>query len=382
MALAVLVNRAGTMVLPFLVLYLTRQLGFDAGRAGLVVSLFGLVALATSPVAGRLCDRFSHQNVMRGSLLCTGAVLFAFPLARSWPAVLVATAAFSAANEGFRPASLAVLADLVPAEKLKAAYALNRLAVNLGMSIGPAVGGFLVATSFRSLFWLDGATSILAAIILMTFTLGKPAPTREAGARSRVAPARAGTPAYRDRRLLYFLVSMLPVGIVFFQHVGSMPLYLVRDLHFRESVFGLLITVNTVLIVFLEVEINASTAHWPHRRPLALGAILTAVGFGAMGFARGIGTVALAVVVWTFGEMTLLPAMSAYVAAVAPPERRGEYMGMFTMTFGAAFTIGPWLGTELLERAGPRPLWAVMFVLGALSAVLMGRVTEAPRGPS
>ncbi len=377
-AAAVLVNRTGTMVLPFLVLYLTRELRFAPGRAGLAVSLYGLVALVASPIAGRLCDRFSHLAVMRASLFATGLILLAFPLARGWAGVVFATAALAAANEGFRPASLAILADLVPAEKHRAVFALNRLAINLGMSVGPALGGILVTHSFHSLFLVDGATSILAGMVLFSVApVENPRRGKSPGTERADAVIRS-VPAHRNARLLLFLVSVLPVGIVFFQHGAAMPLYLVRDLHFRESVFGLLFTLNTLLIVLLEVELNASTSRWPHRRTLALGALLTASGFGGLAVADEIWGVALTVVVWTFGEMILLPGIAAYVAAASPPDRRGEYMGMYTMTFGAAFAIGPWLGTELLERAGPRVLWTTMLALGALSAAMMWRTARSP----
>jgi MFS family permease len=138
-------------------------------------------------------------------------------------------------------------------------------------------------------------------------------------------------------------------------------------------------TVNTLLIVFLEVQINTSTAHWPHGRCLALGASLTAAGFGALAFARGPWSVMATVVVWTFGEMILLPGMSAYAADIAPADRRGEYMGLYSMAFGAAFTVAPWLGTELLDRLGANVLWGAMFALAMVSAAAMSRLPSPPR---
>src|SRR5262249_27409495 len=144
----------------------------------------------------------------------------------------------------------------------------------------------------------------------------------------------------RDRAFVAFLVALVPVAIVFFQHESSMSVYLVRDLGFAVWVFGLLHTVNTLMIVFLEVPLNLAMAHWPHRRSLVLGSALVAAGFGALAFARTLPAVILTIVVWTFGEMVLLPGMAAWVADVAPPASRGAYMGLYTMAFNLAIVLG------------------------------------------
>ena len=158
-----------------------------------------------------------------------------------------------------------------------------------------------------------------------------------------------------------------------------MALFLVRDLGIAVWVFGLLHTVNTLLIVFLEVPLNLATAHWPHRRTLVLGSLLVAAGFGALAFARSLPAVVATVVVWTFGEMMLLPGMASWVADVAPSGSRGAYMGLYTMAFSLAFVVGQPLGTVLLDKAGGRALWLVMLALGLVSAFLFSRVLEPGR---
>lgn len=161
-----------------------------------------------------------------------------------------------------------------------------------------------------------------------------------------------------------------------------MPLFLVGDLHMNESSYGLLFTLNTVLIILLEVPLNLSMAHWSHRRALALGAFLVGAGFGAMALCSGPLGAAFTVVIWTFGEMILLPGSNVYAAEIAPVGQRGSYMGLYTMSFSAAFTIGPGLGAALLERSGAGILWGAAFVLGCLSTVLLGRVhARAPAAP-
>jgi predicted MFS family arabinose efflux permease len=369
----VLVNRAGSMVLPFLVLYLTKSMGFSAGKAAFVLLVYGLGAIVVGPLAGLLSDRVGPARLMRASLFLSGAMLLAYPYARSYAAVLVVTAALAAVTESFRPASMALIGGTVPPAQRKAAFALYRLAINLGMSVGPALGGFLAAVSFRYLFIADGATSLAAGVVLAASGLAAASPRRAPGE----APAPFSWPrAHLDARFLFFLAALSPVMFVFFQHISAMSLWIVRDHHLSESTFGLLFSINTLLIVLIEVPLNAVTAHWPHRRTLVLGALLSGAGFGAMAFASGVWTFAATVVVWTFGEMFTFPTAAAYVAEVSPPERRGEYSGLFAMSSSLSFAVGPWAGTLVLDRFGGKVLWGVTFLLGLLAAAMLMRLRE------
>lgn len=376
---ATLVNRSGSMVLPFLVLYLTRDRGLSAATAGLVIALYGAGGLIAAPVAGRLCDRFGPIRIMRASLLLSGSVLLLFPLARSFPAVLAAVLALALTSESFRPANMAIIGDLVTPAQRKTSFAVNRLAINLGMSVGPALGGILATISFFWLFLVDGITSLAAGMILLFSSLPRRRYSEDVRILEEMRSTRSLRPrtAFHDRRLLYFLIAgVFPVAIVFFQHISSMPLYLVRDLHLSAAAYGALFSVNTLLIVLLEVPLNTSTAHWPHRRTLVFGAALCGLGFGALVFAWDFLTVAVTVVIWTFGEMFFFPGMAAYLTDISPGLRRGEYMGLSQMVMGLAFMVGPWAGTALLERLGGRAVWGTMFILGATAAALLARMPE------
>jgi len=360
------------MAIPFLVLYLTKDLGFTAELAGLILSLYGAASLVVSPFLGRLADSVGHVRMMKASLLSSGLVMLAYPFAHSVGEVAAVTVALAVTAEAFRPASLSVLTDLAPPELRKAAFAVNRLAINLGMSIGPAVGGYLAEISFPSIFRVDGSTSLLAfAVLAMTsFKVAEHAMTPSPDG----APVARSRPAYKDMQLLGFLAACVPLAAVFFQHEGALPLDVVRDLGLPASFFGWMFTINTVLIVLFEVRLNLGTSHWPHRRSLFLGGLFIAAGFGAMAFSRTGLAIAGTVVIWTIGEMILLPSMSNFVAELAPPDRRGEYMGLYSMSWGLAFAIGPWLGTFTLERFGRVTLWGGTFVVAALASIAMGRM--------
>lgn len=383
-----LVNRMGTMVLPFLLLYLTESLGFEAGRAALILTCYGFGSIVAAPLAGRLADRVGSLAIMRASLVLTAGVLFVFPRFSSYALVLACAVAFAVVSEAYRPASMALVTELVPTHHRKAAYSVSRLAINLGMSVGPALGGFIAERSFHGLFWVDGGTSLAAAAILFLVPLGAPSTgPLPAGPRAAAPSAKTSPPPWANPRFLLFLVGCVALSAAFFQHMGAMPLYLVRDLGFTKAFYGALFTLNTVLIVIFEVRLNFLTSHWSHRRSLWLGAVLVGAGFGALAFARGAWPVAGTVVVWTVGEMILLPSMSNFVADLAPPERRGEYMGFYTMAWGTAFSFGPALGAVVLDRWGPAACWLGTFAACLVGAAMMSRPEDdlpgrAPAGPA
>lgn len=371
-----LINRAGMMVLPFLVLYLTRELGFSLARAGSMLAVYGASAIVFGPIGGRLSDRIGALPVMRVSLISAGTVLLLFPLAKSFAAVAAMTVLWAGCGELFRPASLAAITHVAAPEQRRQAFALNRLAINLGMSIGPALGGFLATVSFRAMFVVDAVTTLIAGAVL-ALTPWRAFSGVNSEAANRDGDVIGPATVFHDTRFLVFLAGVITVGIVFFQHESALPLYLVQYLHLSPAFYGMLFTINTLLIVALEVPINTATLRWSNTRLLVLGCMLFAAGFGALGLIASAAGLIATVVVWTFGEMLLFPAMSAHMAEIAPENRRGAYMGAYTMSLSIALTLGPWMGTQLLAVIGPVRVWFVMFALGALAALLM--VFSVPR---
>lgn len=373
LCLATFVNRTGTMALPFLALYLTESLEFSSARAGIVLTLWGLVALLMGPIAGKLSDRWGALFMLEAMMATFGVVLLLFPFAQSWTAILFMTVLFALTNAGFGPPSLAMISSLSTPEQRKSAFALARLAINLGMSVGPAVGGLLAQVSFPVLFMVDGATALVATAILVFTPFHRKVKAHEASNRVVVGERKWMLHTlFSDTNLQVFILGIIPVIIVFWQHQSTMPLYLVRDLHFSTSAYGSLFTLSTLLVVALEVPLNAITSHWPHRRAFVVGCVLMTLGFGALAVARTYLAVALTVVIWTFGEMILFPAMSAYVAEIAPEGRSGEYMGFYSMGFNFALMAAPGLGTFALERFGPTLLWLSMLGIGSVSVLIFG----------
>ena len=370
-------NRVGTMFVPFLVLYATSALGVSASQAGLLLTVYGVGAIVAAPIGGRLCDRYGPVRVMWLSLVASGALLLCMPLATTFESTVALIAVLALVGEVVRPATMSAIGSFAPPHQRRAAFALSRLAVNLGMAVGPALGGFLAAGSFHILCFVDGATSLAAALLLALLWPGEP--TRLAG-----EPAHVRRGAWRTPGFALFLLGVLASAIVFFQHEATLPLFMTRDLSLSSATFGLMFTLNTGLIVLVEVPINLAMARWPHRRALSLGAVLIALGFGGAAFVTpswGDGAVygiAATVVVWTFGEMILLPGMTAYVTDLAPPGRTGEYLGLYSMAWGIAFATGPAVGTWLYDVAGARTLWLAVLGLGLAAALFFGRFVREP----
>ncbi len=363
-----LVNRLGTFVLVFLVLWLTR-IGWSAGMAGLAVSVYGLGGLAASLAGGWLADRFGRRRTIALSMFSSAAVVFSLPHARGFAAILALAGLAGFTSDLYRPAASGLLSDLIPAGRRVPGFAIYRLAINLGHAVGPAIGGFVAERSFVWVFTADAVTSVAAGIVALVFL--------PEGRRSRREEDPSG--GFRgailsDRSFLLFLVATTLVTLIAFQSTASFPLQM-RASGLTSAHYGLMMSLNGLLVVLFELPLVGITRRLRPRRVMAVGIALTGLGFGLVAWAGSFAFFALTVVVWTAGEIIFTPVASAYVGDVAPESLRGRYYGALMLTHSLGITLGPGLGTAIYALS-PEGLWAGCAALGLVGALL---VLASPR---
>jgi len=357
------INRFGSFVIPFLVLHLTRE-GITPQRAGLALAFYGFGHLLASLIGGHLADHFGRRNTIALSMFCGALAMLLLSQAREFGHIAMLTGLLGLASEMYRPACSALIADLVPAGERVTAFAVYRLAVNAGFAFGPATAGFLADQSFLWLFLGDAVTSALFGLIaLLWLPNGLRADARQGDWRKDL------TTVLRDRRFLLFLGAVTPITFVFFQMTSSLPLH-VRASGLSTKAYGLLISLNGLIIVLTELPITTFTRRLPARPVMAAGYLLLGFGYALTGFAHQFWTLAGTVVIWTLGEMLSAPVSSAYIADLAPERLRGRYLGMLSFTWSVGLMAGPALGGALYAHH-PAQLWITCGALGVLAALMV-----------
>jgi MFS family permease len=357
------VNRFGSFVIVFLVLYLREQ-GFTTPQAGLAVSAYGLGSLAASLVGGQLADRLGRRNSIALSMFASAAAMLALSQARSLPAILALAVLAGLAAEAYRPASAALLTDLTTAGDRVTAFAMYRLAINLGFTVGPAAAGLLAEYSFTWLFVGDAVTSIVYGIVaLVAF------PEGQRVSRHEERRGEGLQTIVHDRGFLVFLAASTAGALVYMQSSATFPLA-VQDAGLSLAFYGALVSFNGIVIVLVELPLTTVTRRFPARPVIALGFLLVGIGFALTGVADSAVALAASVAVWTLGEIVNAPVASAYVADLSPERLRGRYQGAWSFTWGLGLVIGPSLGTALYAWR-PEALWLGCLVLGVVAAGLM-----------
>lgn len=356
------INRFGTFVMPFLAIYMTRE-GFTPTQAGLAVSCYGGGHIFASMIGGHLADRIGRRHTIALSMFSSAAAMMALSQARTLPLILIFAFVVGLVGEFYRPAAAALLGDLVQPHQRIAAFGMYRFAINLGFAVGPATAGFLANRSFFYIFAGDAVTSFLYGIVAM---LALPHGLRSSGKDEK--PAEGLRVALRDRTFVFFLAATVCLTWVEFQVHSTFPLHIAK-LGYTPSTYGLLISINGVMIVLFELLLTAWTQRFPPQPLIALGYGLTGIGFAMTGIADNLYFLAFTVMIWTLGEMTWAPATGAFVTGLAPERYRGRYMGLWHSTWSAGMLLGPLLGTLIYEKS-PNALWVTCLVVGTIAAGL------------
>jgi predicted MFS family arabinose efflux permease len=373
-----LLNRCGTMVMPFLALYLTRELGRSRADAGLALALWGVGGMVGSAIGGWAADRFGQLRVQALALWAGGAGFVLLGQLRSFAAVAAGIFVVAVVSDSVRPPMLAAVAAAAPPHLRTRALALLRLASNLGFAVGPAVGGFLALTSYGWLFVIDGATSWAAAGLLVAGLRGERRQERAA----RRSEGRGGGPSpLRDVPFLGLTLLFLLLVTVLYQVFTTAPLYYRQVLGFHEDRIGLLFALSTAVIVLAEMVLVRFAERFDAGRVAALGSFLLCAGFALLPFGSRFAWVAFTVLVWTTGEMLALPFTNALVALRAGPGNLGRYMGLYTIAASLAAAVAPVAGTAIWDRWGAAAPWRAAGALGVALGVGFALLAPALRRP-
>jgi MFS family permease len=365
LSLVQFVNRSGSMVLFFLSLYLTRKLGFTLAQAGQAVGAYGFGALLGAWLGGVLCDRLGATAVQRLSLLLGGLNLILMGYLHSFAAILGAAFLQGIFAEALLPGNTTAMARECPASVRARGFALNRLAANLGVTIGPVVGGYLALWSYRALFWVDGLTSLAALAVFNVFFKSEPArPLPRPGA---IAPAPVAAAGRGGLPAIYLMV--FGQGLIFSQLFSTFPLYVHSAFGFAENRIGQLLAINTVMIVLFEMVLLHGLKKAAPLKVVSAGVLLTGLGFALTPLGRGFPYAAMTVAVWTMGEMLSMPLLTAEVANRSHEGNRGRNMGLLGVAFSLSWMVGPIAGSEIYGRFSPQALWLGCGGLGMFLAL-------------
>ncbi len=363
-----LVNRLGSFVVVFLSLYLTKSRGLTVEAAGLVVSLYGAGSMLGGLTGGVLADRIGRRATLLLALAGGSTAMVALGLARELWLIAALAPLVSFLTDIHRPAVAAMVADLVPPPNRQRAYGLLYWAINLGFAVASVVAGLLARIDYLILFIGDAATTAAYAAVVWRF-IPESRPTE--------TPRETGglLEALANRTFVLFLGLALMLALVFFQHMATLPLDMGAHGH-DEWAYGKVVAVNGLLIVLLQPAMTRALAGFPRGPVLAAATAATGIGFGLYAVVSSVPLYALGVALWTLGEIASSPLQSVIVADLAPPHARGRYQGLYTMTWGLAFFLGPALGSWVLGRWSAPALW-----LGCVGLCLVTAVGYLALGP-
>jgi MFS family permease len=367
------VNRLGTFVFPFMILYLT-GLGYSAGQAGVALALYGLGGFTSQLVGGWLTDRIGRRNTIGFSMISAAGLTIALWQAESLVLIYVLMFLLALVAETHRPAASALIADVVPDERRVTAFAMWRLAINIGWAVGLTLGGLLADRSFELLFVGDALTSATFGVISL---MALPHGVRTSRSQERHLGGGALRAMLADRGFLLFLASILIGSAIYMQNASTFALH-IRAQGFSNTVYGMLQGLNGAFVVLLELPISAWTQHRSRTSMVALGGLLIGAAFASLVFARTIPLLVVMVLVWTLGEIVSSPPASAFVADRALEHTRGRYQAALGAMFALGAIVGPLIGT-LVYEASPDALWLGCLAAGVASA---GLALAASRHPA
>ena len=356
------------MVIPFLSLYLTKSLEFTLGDVGWIMSFFGLGSVVGSWIGGKLTDTFGYYKVMFFSLIGTGLAFVAMQFVTTFIGFCAGIFGLMIIADMFRPAMFVALSSYSKPENKTRSVTLIRLAINLGFSAGPAVGGLIItALGYGGLFWVDGITCLFAGFLLLQILNPKKAKVLDE------IKVENPVSAYSDKAFWIFLIGMMLFATVFLQYFSTMPLYYKDVHHLSEMEIGLLLGLNGLVIFLLEMPLVKWLEDGKYTKSglMVFGAILTALSFIVLNLTSWVGILVVAMMLMTIGEMIAFPFSNAFAMDRAKKGNQGEYMALYSIAFSFAHIFSHNSGMQLVNSLGFDMTWNIVFGVAILCIIFL-----------
>jgi predicted MFS family arabinose efflux permease len=373
LSFVMLVNRSGTMVLPFMTLY-CKHIGYTTQEAGWVVALYGLGAVLGAFLGGKISDRFGFYYTQFSSLFIGGLLFILLGQMNTYFSICICTFFLSMVNESFRPANATAITFYSNTANRTQSFSLVRLAINLGWGVGSALGGFLASINYHLLFWVDGYTNIAAAILLLMLLprvgLAQQLQYRGESKKSVGETNFKKASAYNDKTFLIFVGLQILFAFCFFQLFTTVPLFFKEGLKLDESLIGGIMALNGILIALVEMVIVFKLERkLPYLKLMMFGSVLMAVSFFILNitFASGYLIAVASTIMVTFAEMIAMPFMNTWYIKRSNETNRGEYAALYTMAWSTAQVFGSSTGTFVAFTLGFTNLW---WIIGGLSLLV------------
>ncbi|MCE7919053.1 MAG: MFS transporter, partial [Chloroflexi bacterium CFX1] len=378
MILGIVISTAGgSMVWPFMLIYAGGKLGLPLSAVASLISINAGVSLFSSFLAGSLADKIGRKAVMVASLAMIGGAYAFMVQAETYLHFAILMAFIGLSTPLYQVGADAMLADMIPAEQRTDAYAINRIAHNAAFGIGPAIGGVLASTSYTLAFY--GAAIGFAAYSVIWILFARETLKVQPEARENIRLDLNGYPRiFKDKTYMAF-VAFFALGMVAPSLVWIlMPVYAKTNYNILEALFGWIPTTNAAMCVFIQYAVTNVTRRYKTLPVLATGMLLYALGVGSVALASGFWGFWVSMVVITFGELTVVPTASKYVADISPEDMRGRYMSLYWFGWGISRMLAPLIGGFLNDVVSPQSIWVGGFVIGSISVlglILLNRLS-------
>ena len=370
LTLITFINRAGTMVLPFLSKYLKEDLDFSYSEVKWIIVSFGCGSMIGSWLGGKLSDKIGFYRIMIFSLFVSGLMFFGLQYITSFVGLCIGMFSIMVVADMFRPAMFVSLGAYATPENRTRSLTLVRLAINLGFAAGPALGGLIIMNNgYKGLFWADGGTCIVAIILFAILVKEK----KKSKFTDKKDPDNVLTHSvFKDKPFWIFLASCMITGILFFQLFTTIPLYHKEQFNLTEFQTGLLLTLNGLMIFFLEMPIvrYIERKKISKLRIINLGCLAMAISMFLMLVNFWAGILLIMMLFMTFGEMFAFPFSNSFAIGRAPNGHQGRYMAIFTMSFSMAHILSAEIGFGIIDNFGYQLNWLFMGILGLIGVSL------------